>query len=94
MTDQEQSVAETATTGPAWAWLYRAAAITGVAVGIFITAAGLYVLFAPPSWYTAGTDCYASMDTDMKKTTADTENQMDRINEGLKEGLKTCRPRA
>ncbi len=86
MTEQEQPMADTARTDSAWKWLYRGLAMTGIAVGIFIIAAGLYLLFAPPSWYTARTaqthGC-ASMEADMKKMKADMEDMMKGMHGGM-----------
>jgi hypothetical protein len=52
-------------------WLYPALAITGIAVGIFIVVAGVYLLFFAHSgccgsMHAAKDDCCASMMKDMK----------------------------
>lgn len=48
-------------------WLYPALAVTGIAVGVFVIAAGLYLLFANPS-------CCASMEGGMRCCAAMQEN--------------------
>lgn len=71
--------ASTTTTpaAPAWTrWLNPALAITGIAVGIFIIVAGIYLVFWQPSGYnhmmkadppaTPSMDCCASMMKGMK----------------------------
>lgn len=62
--------ATTSMTPPRTRWLYPAFAITGIAVGIFVIAAGLYLLFAHPNCCGGmGGDmpCCAAMREDMKK---------------------------
>jgi hypothetical protein len=51
MTDTAATTASPSTpTIPTWTrWLYPILAITGIAVGIFVIVAGLYLLFAQPS---------------------------------------------
>lgn len=46
-------------------WLYPTLAVTGITVGIFIVAAGLFMLFAPSSWHPAK-NCCAPMEAQMK----------------------------
>lgn len=76
MTDTASTTSSTPTT-PSWTrWLYPILAITGIAVGIFVIVAGLYLLFAQPSGChsmmkadppaTQSKDCCASMMKDMK----------------------------
>lgn len=53
MTGPDRPAVETGTTSPAntcpakTRWLYPTLAVTGIAVGIFVVAAGLFLLFAP-----------------------------------------------
>lgn len=65
---------------PTWArWLYPALAITGIATGIFIIAAGLYLLVAQPSFGGStkdGMTCCAAMKGDMKKMMDDMKKDM------------------
>lgn len=84
MTEQEQPMTDTAPTGSAWTWVYRTFAITGIAAGIFIIAAGLWLLFAPPSWYNARTHGCASMEADIKQMKQDMENHMKNMKESMK----------
>ena len=83
MAEREQVTTNTAATGSPWVWVYRALALTGIAVGIFIIAAGLWLLFAPPSWYNARTNHCASMEADMKQMMADMKNQMKGMQGGM-----------
>jgi hypothetical protein len=82
MTDQDQPVADNpAAAGPSTParvrWLYPALAVTGIAVGIFIIVAGIYVFFVQPNAsYPAKQDCCTSMEGDMKKMMADMKTQM------------------
>ncbi|GLV11710.1 hypothetical protein MyChFU_50300 [Mycobacterium intracellulare subsp. chimaera] len=62
--------------GPTWTrWLYRAFAVTGIAAGIFVIVAGLYLLIAQPGW--GGSmkadckSCCESMKADMEKMMKD-----------------------
>ena len=49
-------------------WLYRTLAFTGIAVGLFVIGAGLYLLFGHPGTaHSAQQDCCKSMEGDMKK---------------------------
>ena len=49
-------------------WLYPTLALTGIAVGIFVIFAGVYLLFVhPSSGHAAQQDCCKSMEADMKK---------------------------
>ena len=49
-------------------WLYRTLALTGIAVGIFVIAAGAFLLFwHPGAGRSAQQDCCKSMEGDMKK---------------------------
>jgi hypothetical protein len=77
VTTETPSATPATPTNPAWTrWLNPILAITGIAVGIFIIAAGLYLLFAqssgchsmmadpPPA--AQSKDCCASMMKDMK----------------------------
>ena len=54
---------------PIWTnWLYRTLALTGIAVGIFVIGAGVYLLFGHPgAGHSAQQDCCKSMEADMKK---------------------------
>ncbi|WP_165605693.1 hypothetical protein [Mycobacterium kubicae] len=59
------------TTGTRTNKLYHALAITGIAVGIFVVVAGVYLLFFAPSDCCGGMkavkqDCCAAMKDDMK----------------------------
>ncbi len=83
MAEREQVTTDTAGTGSPWVWVYRALALTGIAVGIFIIAAGLWLLFAPQSWYNARTHSCASMEADMKQMMADMKNQMKGMQGGM-----------
>ena len=65
------STTPTPTTATWTRWLYPALAITGIAVGIFIVVAGVYlVFFAHSGWggsmHAPKDDCCASMMKDMK----------------------------
>ncbi|MCV7399283.1 hypothetical protein H7K24_03840 [Mycobacterium fragae] len=76
MTDTASTTSTSPPPTPGWTrWLYPILAITGIAVGIFVIAAGLYLLFAQPSGChmmkadpppTQSNDCCASMMKDMK----------------------------
>jgi hypothetical protein len=77
MTDTASTTSTSTPTTPAWtSWLYPILAITGIAVGIFVIVAGLYILFAQPSGCqhmmkadpppTQSNDCCARMMKDMK----------------------------
>jgi hypothetical protein len=60
-------------------WLYPALAVTGIVVGIFIIAAGVYLLFGHPgSGHAAQQDCCKSMDADMKKMMDDPKMPMNK----------------
>lgn len=62
MTDTTSTTSSTPT-APAWTrWLYPILAITGIAVGIFIIGAGLYLVFLQPS------DCHSMMRADPPAT--------------------------
>lgn len=54
---------------PRWTrFLYPTLAITGIAVGLFVIAAGVYLLFGhPSSGHAPQQDCCKSMEADMKK---------------------------
>lgn len=79
MTDTVSSASGTPTI-PSWTrWLNPILAITGIAVGIFVIGAGLYLLFAAPSGCHSmmkadppptgqSKDCCADMMKDMKKS--------------------------
>jgi hypothetical protein len=79
MTDTASTTSSSTPTAPSWTrWLYPILGITGIAVGIFIIGAGLYLIFAQPSdchhmmkadaplTATQSKDCCASMMKDMK----------------------------
>lgn len=80
MTDQDQPAADTGTTSPTKSrparmrWLYPTLAVTGIAVGIFIIGAGLFLLFAPAGWHPAKKDCCAAMEAKMKNMKEDMKN--------------------
>jgi hypothetical protein len=58
-------------------WLYPTLALTGIAVGIFVIAAGVYLLFVhPSSGQSAQPDCCKSMEADMKKMMGDPKMPM------------------
>ncbi|WP_165605692.1 hypothetical protein [Mycobacterium kubicae] len=60
-------------------WLYPALAVTGIAVGIFIIAAGVYLLFVHPSTsHGAPQNCCKSMEADMKKMMDDPKMPMNK----------------
>lgn len=60
-------------------WLYPALAVTGIAVGIFVIAAGAYLLFVhPSSGHAAQQDCCKSMEADMKKMMDDPKMPMNK----------------
>ena len=76
MTDTASTTSSTPTT-PSWTrWLYPILGITGIAVGIFVIVAGLYLVFFQPSGCdrmmadpppaTQSKDCCASMMKGMK----------------------------
>lgn len=53
-------------------WLYPTLAVTGIAVGIFVILAGVYLLFVhPSSGHASQPDCCKSMEADMKKMMGD-----------------------
>ena len=59
---------------PTWTrWLYPTLAATGIAVGLFVIVAGVYLLFFvnPSSGHSAQPDCCKSMEADMKKMMGD-----------------------
>lgn len=98
MTDQEQPLTHQPApdAGPVsrttTRWLYPALAVTGIAVGVFIIAAGFYLLFAPASWHpswhtahTAQTSCCATMGADMAKMRADMANGMTSMKDEMKD---------
>jgi hypothetical protein len=76
MTDTAATTSPRTPTTPTWTrWLYPILAITGIAVGIFVIFAGIYLLFAQPSGChpmmkadppAQSKDCCASMMKDMK----------------------------
>lgn len=58
-------------------WLYPTLAVTGIAVGIFVIFAGVYLLFVHPnSGHAAQPDCCKSMEADMKKMMGDPKMPM------------------
>lgn len=60
-------------------WLYPTLALTGIAVGIFVIAAGVYLLFVhPSSGHAAQSDCCKSMEADMKKMMDDPKMPMNK----------------
>jgi hypothetical protein len=60
-------------------WLYPTLAVTGIAVGIFVIAAGVYLLFVhPSSGHAAQQDCCKSMEADMKKMMDDPKMPMNK----------------
>ncbi|WP_186272466.1 hypothetical protein [Mycobacterium kubicae] len=60
-------------------WLYPALAVAGIAVGIFVIAAGVYLLFVHPnSGHAAQQDCCKSMEADMKKMMDDPKMPMNK----------------
>lgn len=60
-------------------WLYRALAVTGIAVGLFVIAAGAYLLFGrPDSAHSPQQDCCKSMEADMKKMMDDPKMPMNK----------------
>jgi hypothetical protein len=60
-------------------WLYPTLAVTGIAVGIFVIFAGVYLLFVhPSSGHAAQQDCCKSMEADMKKMMADPKMPMNK----------------
>jgi hypothetical protein len=65
---------------PRWArWLYPTLAVTGIAVGVFLIVAGVYLLFVQPSsGHSAQQDCCKSMEADMKKMMDDPKMPMNK----------------
>ncbi|WP_293003700.1 hypothetical protein [Mycobacterium sp.] len=60
-------------------WLYRTLALTGIAVGLFVIAAGVYLLVAHPvSAHSPQQDCCKSMEADMKKMMDDPKMPMNK----------------
>ena len=60
-------------------WLYPVLAVTGIAVGVFVIAAGVYLLFVhPSSGHSAQQDCCKSMEADMKKMMDDPKMPMNK----------------
>jgi hypothetical protein len=60
-------------------WLYPTLAVTGIAVGIFVVFAGVYLLFVhPSSGHSAQPDCCKSMEADMKKMMTDPNMPMNK----------------
>ncbi|WP_156452814.1 hypothetical protein [Mycobacterium gordonae] len=60
-------------------WLYATLALTGIAVGIFVIAAGVYLLFFQSgSGNPAQPDCCKAMEADMKKMMADPNMPMNK----------------
>jgi hypothetical protein len=60
-------------------WLYPTLAVTGIAVGIFVIAAGAFLLFVhPSSGHSAQPDCCKSMEADMKKMMDDPKMPMNK----------------
>ncbi|GLV12181.1 hypothetical protein MyChFU_55010 [Mycobacterium intracellulare subsp. chimaera] len=80
MTGPDRPAVETGTTSPAntcpakTRWLYPTLAVTGIAVGIFVVAAGLFLLFAPAGWHLATNDCCTSMEAKLKTMKDDMKN--------------------
>ncbi len=72
--------APAARTNPRWTgWLYPTLAVTGIAVGIFVVFAGVYLLFVhPSSGHSAQQDCCKSMEADMKKMMGDPKMPMNK----------------
>jgi hypothetical protein len=67
-------------TNPRWTrWLYPTLAVTGIAVGVFLIVAGVYLLFVQPSsGHSAQQDCCKSMEADMKKMMDDPKMPMNK----------------
>jgi hypothetical protein len=66
---------------PTWTrWLYPTLAATGIAVGLFVIIAGVYLLFFvnPSSGHSAQPDCCKSMEADMKKMMGDPKMPMNK----------------
>jgi hypothetical protein len=60
-------------------WLYPTLAVTGIAVGVFLIVAGVYLLFLQPSsGHSAQQDCCKSMEADMKKMMDDPKMPMNK----------------
>ncbi|WP_292991834.1 hypothetical protein [Mycobacterium sp.] len=60
-------------------WLYPSLAVTGIAVGVFIIVAGVYLVFVHPSaGHPAPQDCCKSMEADMKKMMDDPKMPMNK----------------
>ena len=61
-------------------WLYPTLAATGIAVGLFVIGAGVYLLFfaSPSSGHSAQPDCCKSMEADMKKMMDDPKMPMNK----------------
>jgi hypothetical protein len=67
-------------TNPRWTrWLYPTLAVTGIAVGVFLIVAGVYLLFVQPSsGHSAQQDCCKSMEAGMKKMMDDPKMPMNK----------------
>jgi hypothetical protein len=65
---------------PGWTrWLYPTLAVTGIAVGVFLIVAGVYLVFVQPgSGHSAQQDCCKSMEADMKKMMDDPKMPMNK----------------
>jgi hypothetical protein len=65
---------------PRWTrWLYPTLAVTGIAVGVFLIIAGVYLVFVQPSsGHSAQQDCCKSMEADMKKMMDDPKMPMNK----------------
>jgi hypothetical protein len=65
---------------PRWTrWLYPTLAVTGIAAGVFLIVAGVYLLFVQPSsGHSAQQDCCKSMEADMKKMMDDPKMPMNK----------------
>lgn len=62
-TDSASTSSTSAPTTPAWTrWLYPILGVTGIAVGIFVIVAGVYLIFVQPS------DCHPMMKADPPAT--------------------------
>jgi hypothetical protein len=72
--------APVARSNPRWTrWLYPTLAVTGIAVGVFLIVAGVYLLFVQPSsGHPAQQDCCKSMEADMKKMMDDPKMPMNK----------------
>jgi hypothetical protein len=81
-------------TNPRWTrWLYPTLAVTGIAAGVFLIVAGVYLLFVhPSSGHSAQPDCCKSMEADMKKMMDDPNMPMKKMMDDPKMPMTSMPP--